>query len=275
MTREVLDSTVDKVEVFIPFTTSFFFIIPFTLVLVFSKYQIIINKKNLLILLTFNLIAIFFINRNALNLIFILAPIIMYILSKVIFKRVFSFTITIQSLKIFVSIIGIIFLSSLFFMEEIMILVDNFLLGLEFTSSDAVSAYARYNQFFELLHVIEQKPLFGHGLGATIENYTRSVKTPWMFELSYMALIFQVGIIGTIIYLILIFSLIHKLIYIARKDKRFYALAVGTIVGTISFLIANATNPYLYAYDHMWALFAPLAVINVYLHENRKKYNAR
>jgi hypothetical protein len=40
---------------------------------------------------------------------------------------------------------------------------------------------------------------------------------------------------------------------------------VATLTGMTTFLIANATNPYLEKFDCLWTVFLPLAVVNVSL----------
>ena len=42
-------------------------------------------------------------------------------------------------------------------------------------------------------------------------------------------------------------------------------LTVAILTGACTFLIANATNPYLETYDYLWVIFLPLAVVNVLL----------
>ncbi|MFT4153291.1 O-antigen ligase family protein [Parafilimonas sp.] len=125
------------------------------------------------------------------------------------------------------------------------------------------SVAIRYDQFDLLIKSWLQKPLLGHGHGAVSSFVVRSEKTPWMYELSYVALLFQTGIIGLLIYLALLGWPIYKGLTLLRKGNHETALLLMPLmVGCTCFLIANGTNPYLQSYDNMWTLFFPVAVIN-------------
>jgi len=58
---------------------------------------------------------------------------------------------------------------------------------------------------------------------------------------------------------------------IGSNNVFFVKIAFPTLVGMISFLIGNATNPYLGKFDFMWVIFVPVLIINLYKLENRKK----
>jgi O-antigen ligase len=103
-------------------------------------------------------------------------------------------------------------------------------------------------------------PLFGSGAGAAAQ-YQRSIEQPWAYELAYIAFLFQYGVVGFIIYAAGIILLTYHLTAQIKKNGRnsfeFFYLA-----GFISFMIANATNPYLAKFDYMWVLFIPVAIMN-------------
>jgi hypothetical protein len=52
---------------------------------------------------------------------------------------------------------------------------------------------------------------------------------------------------------------------IVRRGTSLAPLMVATLTGTTTFLIANATNPYLEKFDCLWTVFLPLALINASL----------
>lgn len=114
-------------------------------------------------------------------------------------------------------------------------------------------------QFDALLNGLLDSPFFGSGAGAAT-SYVRSETQPWAYELSYMALLFQYGIIGFMFYAVGVLYIIFQLRKIARleKDNQFPAFYLA---GMLSFLIANATNPYLAKFDYMWVIFIPVAII--------------
>lgn len=131
-----------------------------------------------------------------------------------------------------------------------------------------MSMATRYNQFGPLIKSWLQKPLLGHGHGAVSEFVVRSRTMPWIYELTYVALLFQVGIIGLLIYLALLGWPIYIGLKLTRKGNAETAvLIIPIIVGCTCFLIANGTNPYLQSYDYMWALFFPVAVVNYCMKE--------
>jgi O-antigen ligase len=123
--------------------------------------------------------------------------------------------------------------------------------------SDNQSNIERKLQFDALFDGIKQSPIYGQGAGAAA-SYIRSESQPWAYELSYIALAFQYGIVGLFVYaagpIFLIFSLAKYTRIHGRNTFEFSLLA-----GFISFLIANGTNPYLAKFDYMWVIFIPVA----------------
>jgi hypothetical protein len=129
-----------------------------------------------------------------------------------------------------------------------------------FNFTDDYSNGIRVSQFHSLLDGIYDAPFWGHGAGA-VAGVIRSVQTPWTYELTYVAFIFHYGIICFVIYAFGIVFLCRQLISSIKKNGRssfeFYFLS-----GFISFMLANATNPYLESFDFMWVLFIPYAIVN-------------
>ena len=137
-------------------------------------------------------------------------------------------------------------------------------------SGGGASESVRAEQFFALLDGWQQNPLFGAGHGASAVGSLRDAEMPWAYELSYVALLFQTGLVGFSIYcsgVIWIFWMGFKIIR-SSHWLGFYMLPV--LVGTFCFLIANATNPYLAKFDYMWVIFLPVALINSYLLDKDK-----
>ncbi len=118
----------------------------------------------------------------------------------------------------------------------------------------------RASQFDSMMAEFVNSPLFGSGAGAAAQ-YQRSIEQPWAYELAYIAFLFQYGVVGFIIYAAGIILLTYHLTAQIKKNGRnsfeFFYLA-----GFISFMIANATNPYLAKFDYMWVLFIPVAIMN-------------
>ena len=126
--------------------------------------------------------------------------------------------------------------------------------------------------YAELLALIEgwsAQPFLGSGHGAPAPGIIRSDTTPWAYELSYVSLLYHTGVIGTLLYSAGVAWIGYMSYRIARRGWSEAPAMVATLVGTSSFLVANATNPYLEKYDYLWVIFLPLAFVNCYLTSQR------
>ena len=135
---------------------------------------------------------------------------------------------------------------------------------LDFSTND--SNILRRLQFDSLVEGISGSPLVGQGLGAAA-SYSRSDEQPWSYELSYVALVFNFGLVGFLLFAAGIVFLLARLARLAAlswlpETERLSALCY--LAGLTAFLIANATNPYLAKFDYMWTLFVPLGFIRLY-----------
>lgn len=150
---------------------------------------------------------------------------------------------------------------------QVMVLVNNFVAA--FQGHEASSA-ARFEQATALWRAFENSPLVGLGLGASVD-VVRSHDMPWAYELSYLALLMNVGLVGFFIYAGAVLWVALKGIQLSRKNVEFAMLFVPLNAALCAFLIMNATNPYLAKFDYLWVIFLPLALINAYLTQ-RPKY---
>jgi len=163
-----------------------------------------------------------------------------------------------------ISIIGImlISISSYILQLDISLLLDRLSAGFDFDNPTNESAYRRNEQFHALIDGWLENPLIGAGHGAAAIDNKNLEEMQWAYELSYLALLFQVGIIGFLVYLISIIWMIIKLIQKLKKNQEYSIIILPILVGLICFLIANATNPYLLKFDYLWVIFLPLAYLN-------------
>jgi hypothetical protein len=138
------------------------------------------------------------------------------------------------------------------------------------------SGLARYVQFNSLISGWVESPIFGSGLGAAA-SVIRSTDQKWAYELSYVALLFHTGIIGTVGYFASVIWIYWKSlkIIVLSTDKYVSVCLVSILVGITSFFIANGTNPYLSKYDFLWVIFLPIAFINLDLLKVRVLYNEK
>ncbi len=88
---------------------------------------------------------------------------------------------------------------------------------------------------------------------------------PWAYELTYVALLFQTGVIGFFFYSVGVIWIFVMGLRMAASSHRLADQMLAVLVGLACFLVANATNPYLAKYDLMWVIFLPVAMINHYM----------
>ena len=103
--------------------------------------------------------------------------------------------------------------------------------------SDFTSLSARYVQFFSLMNLFWQNPIFGAGFGANA-SIIRSIDSPFSYELTYVALLAKLGIIGAIILTVTMLLWIANLMRHSRNSISIAGLVIAT-------LLMTATNPYL------------------------------
>lgn len=104
-------------------------------------------------------------------------------------------------------------------------------------SSDFTSSSARYVQFFSLMNLFWQHPITGAGFGASA-GVVRSFDAPYSYELTYVALLAKIGIVGA---LALGLPLAVWLGRTMRGNRDWMSVAV--LVVTV--VLMTATNPYL------------------------------
>ena len=99
------------------------------------------------------------------------------------------------------------------------------------------SASIRVIQLDALLEGWKSAPLFGNGFGASVE-YSRNSLSPFSYELTYVALLMKLGIVGFIILNGLFF-------YHINFFSRFSDKQICIVLGILSILSVSFTNPYL------------------------------
>ncbi|WP_144020033.1 O-antigen ligase family protein [Persephonella hydrogeniphila] len=253
------------IEVSIPNFSSLFFLGPFIL----TNFLIERNKKKKFlygILLLFITIIVLLSGRRTLLLIFALSFLIVFIFILNIKDRYLKKQLMVNYIKnIALGIIFIVisyFLIARFYDIDLSVIVENLEKALSFGSSTDPSTIARYEQFFALIDGFSENPLFGQGFGA-VASVIRSEEQPWAYELFYVALLFHAGIIGFFVYALLTFWIIWQGIKILKNYINIKYM-LPYLTGTISFLLASASNPYLTKFDYMWIIFIPIMYINYY-----------
>jgi hypothetical protein len=176
-----------------------------------------------------------------------------------------------KNFNIFVIIIVILLVAVISYSNvDINIFWDNFMRGFAFSDSSNGDAYTRKEQFLALFNGWTSSPLIGFGHGGGAEEYIRSDKEPWSYELSYTALLFHTGLVGFFIYGGAVVWLFVRSISVVRRQPEAALMLIPLLTGLLCFLIANTSNPYLEKFDYLWTLFLPTAILNAYLLRNKK-----
>jgi hypothetical protein len=146
---------------------------------------------------------------------------------------------------------------------DVHLLWERFAVGFDLSSQTPDNdAAPRNQQFYALTCGWLDKPIFGAGLGASVVGSIRSETMPWSYELSYVALLYQTGIVGFMAYAAAVAWIFRRGIKVIAAGGHVAQIMIPLLVGLCGLLIANGTNPYLGCFDEMWTLFLPLAAIN-------------
>lgn len=133
------------------------------------------------------------------------------------------------------------------------------------TSGVGAEQFVRTYQADRLISEWSSSPLMGHGFGHVIQGYYRSQAEPWQFELQYHALLMQTGLLGALVILAGALVMLNAVIKAARARPDLAPTLVVACTAALAMLIANASNPYLQTPGHFWSIFLPVAVANVML----------
>jgi len=252
----------------LPGVNSLPFLVPYCFTAIFfwipGKENSPLSRKWLWTALILGLIFSLITARKAVWLVLILAPMMIFLfkllVNPYINRRINirkSINVIFFSLLILVTIY--IFVTSVY-KFDLDKLFKKFIDGFTFTAKDD----ARKQQFFALIRGWWEHPLFGSGLGATAAKYgsIRSIDSPWSYELYYLALLFQVGIIGFIIYTSGVVWTYIRGIKMMKSSIVQKAALMPFIIGMTCMFIAGGTNPVFIRFDGIWFFFIPLVLIN-------------
>ena len=125
-----------------------------------------------------------------------------------------------------------------------------------------VSNEMRVVQARVLVGHIAKRPLLGAGLGSVATDYPFG--TGWIYELTYLDILYKVGIIGTLVFLSYPLRLLLDTVrgrfgrlVLARGVQPREAVVPMAII--LSVLIATASNPYLLAAYGLLPIIAAIA----------------
>lgn len=127
----------------------------------------------------------------------------------------------------------------------------------------------RLAQIPELWEGFLSSPIWGHGIGATVDGFSRNKNRPWAFEMQYNMLLFQVGVLGAAILIASVVLVVLALWKASKARPDLRPLLAVVAASALSILIGNALNPMLQAPGHFWSVFLLIACINVALLSKR------
>ena len=263
----------EHVELYFPGLVSMPFLVPFLVAMIVAGPRDPDTKLGLRVwlwlALLVDLIVALLSGRRGLQLVTILAPLLTFVLGS--FQPVKQRVLLRKSIGKFALIAGLGIVISVPLLHSVYPityegLTERFSTGWDFGASSLDdSPGARREQYFALVDGWIRDPLTGAGLGASAYGSIRSETMPWSYELYYLALLFQTGIVGFAVYTAGIVWIFWSAIKIIRAGGAYSKLLIPVVVGVSGFLIATGTNPYLARFDGIWVVFLPLAFINHWL----------
>ncbi len=227
-------------------TASLIFIVPFIMTHLLLNNEMF-RKYWLIISLVVCLIASFLSGRRVLWLVIILSPLITMMLriaisSKVsilLMKRIFVFGV--------VSIISVILVAYLMNCLELINLDSFFKRVSDFFVPEKTGIRSLQAKF--LMDVFYENILLGSGVGGAADF---SKNNPWVYELTYVQLLSNIGIIGTLLIVGLILYFFIWTIRSLRIPTTYYTTNLAIANGMLCYFIAAATNPYLGSFDGLF-----------------------
>jgi len=212
--------------------------------------------------------------RRAIWLVIMLSPLLIFslwLLKPKAEKRKTKHILISSSLLLSLLLIAVFVLLQCVYEFDLTKIYEAFISGFNFSPTSG--EIARKEQFYTLLHGWLEHPLLGAGHGASASAYgsIRSETMPWAYELYYLALLYQVGLVGFLIYASGIAWAYYMGLKIIMTDTVLGRTLLPLMVGMTGMFIVTATNPYLMRFDGLWVIFLPIAVINCFLLKANKK----
>ena len=110
---------------------------------------------------------------------------------------------------------------------------------------------ARVFQSSALYSEFLKNPFIGSGIGG-VTDVIRSEGSPWVYELTYMQMLFNFGIIGSVCIVLTIAYTIYKIKNNSRRVRSCYSVVDRSMLsGAMFLLFGAATNPYLGSFDFL------------------------
>ncbi|MBU4369955.1 O-antigen ligase family protein, partial [Patescibacteria group bacterium] len=149
-------------------------------------------------------------------------------------------------------------------------------LGTIISPNQETSSLTRMTILPVLINKIKQQPIFGQGLGATVEYtdlLTGQDKTTFHLDWGYLEIWVELGLFGLVTYALVLLSIFYQGWQTIKKLKRHVfekRLVIGLLAGLASLIMASLTGPFLF---HPIGIFYLVitAVIIISIKENEFK----
>jgi O-antigen ligase len=101
-----------------------------------------------------------------------------------------------------------------------------------------------------LIEAFKEHPLLGSGFGG-YAGYTRNAEMPWLYELTYYQLLFNLGLAGTAMLFAGLSYFFHLALNTLKRAGSSLPASCGILVGFFAILVGSYSNPYLQFFDSM------------------------
>jgi hypothetical protein len=119
----------------------------------------------------------------------------------------------------------------------------------------------------QLIQGFSNNFILGSGFGGQVD-IVRNSERPWVFELTYVQMLFNFGLTGMVSWFILFSTFFFIAIMKIRTFSGEKSEYISMLVGLVSVLIVSWSNPYLKSFDYIFILsIIPLIISSI----NRKK----
>ncbi|EFB2632398.1 hypothetical protein FHO58_07840 [Escherichia coli] len=204
----------------------------------YLSFQQYLNRKNYihLLIVFVMLLALYTTWTRALY----LSPII--VIGGVLFYKIFPFTLQLGKIGAYNLLSFII----LFFIVISTVLVQPTLLSLLGIASES-SDEIRYTQVIWIFNTFMNSPVLGTGLGGSAED-VRSLIAPWTYEMSLLALIMKLGLVGVFLFISISAIKIPEFLEGFFDGRRIPVKKVVWIYFSLSVLMMFSTNPFMLSF---------------------------
>jgi hypothetical protein len=145
------------------------------------------------------------------------------------------------------AVAGVVSLGTLFIVPESSVSGAAFIrIRQAFSSEDERTIQKPY-----LLDGFMNSPIFGSGFGASA-SYLRSDERPWMYELTYYQMLFNLGIVGMTTMAMLISIYLVRTVKLFRQFKHGSAVPFALLVACCSLFIGAYSDPYFGGFDALF-----------------------